>query len=90
MANYKTIGATAVVKPAAGKLKGIFVSSVSGSPTIAFFDSFETTGAAQTVIASFVPVAATFYPFGQYDGIFVNKGIRVEIGGTVVATVVFE
>ena len=90
MSLYRTIGATAVVKPAAGKLKGIFVSSVSGSPTVAFFDSFETTGAAQTIIASFVPVAATFYPFGQFDGVFANKGIRVEIGGTVVATVVYE
>lgn len=90
MAIYKTIGATAVVKPAAGKLKGIFVSAVAGSPTIAFFDSFSVSGAAQTIIASFVPVAATFYPFGQFDGIFANNGIRVEIGGTVVATVVYE
>jgi hypothetical protein len=90
MSIYKTVGATTVVKPAAGKLKGIFVSSVSGSPTIAFFDSFAETGAAKTIIASFVPVAATFYPFGQFDGIFATTGIRVEIGGTVVATVVFE
>ena len=90
MSNYTYITATAQIKTAAGKLKGIFVSSVSGSPTVAFFDSFAETGAAQTIIASFVPVAATFYPFGQYDGIFANKGIRIEIGGTVVATVVYE
>lgn len=88
MSNYMAVGGTKVVKPAAGKLKSIFVSSVSGSPTITIYDSFEVTGAAKTIIASFIPTAATTYNF--YDGIFANLGIRIEIGGTVVCTVVYD
>ena len=88
MANYLYIEASTVVKPAAGKIKGIFVSTASSTPTITIYDSFEVSGPADTVINTFTPAAAGNYNF--FDGIYVNKGIRVEIGGTVKCTIIYE
>ena len=39
MSNYAAITATTQIKPAAGKLNGIFVSSASSTPTITVYDS---------------------------------------------------
>ena len=88
MANYLYIEATTVVKPAAGKIKGIFVSSAASTPTITIYDSFSASGAAPTVINTFTPAAAANYNF--FDGIYVNSGIRVEISGTVKCTILYE
>ena len=88
MANYTAISATANIKPAAGKLKGIFVSAASATPTIIVYDSAATT-TTKTVLAVFTPAAATSYVL-PIDGIYCNNGIYVVISGTVTATVIFE
>lgn len=88
MANYKYITATSQVKVGAGKLKGIFVSSASATPTITIYDV--QTGTTTTMVGVFTPVGATYYPFGAYDGSYFNQGLNVVISGTVAATVVYE
>lgn len=88
MANYTQITATANIKPAAGKLKAIFVSAASATPTITVYDSAAAT-TTKTVLSVFTPAAATSYVF-PLDGIFVNNGIYVVISGTVSATIVYE
>ena len=88
MANYTYITASKQIKVGAGKLKGIFVSSASATPTITIYDV--QTGTATTMVGAFTPVSATYYPMGNYDGSFFNQGLNVVISGTVAATVVYE
>ena len=88
MANYTYISASANIKPAAGKLKCIFVSSASGTPTITVYDSAATT-TTRTIIGTFTPTAATSYLL-PLDGAYAKDGIYVVIGGTVTATVIYE
>jgi hypothetical protein len=88
MANYTYIEATTQVKTSAGKIKGIFVSAASSTPTITVYDE-ASGGTSKVLLATFTPVAATFYPLGV-DGAFANKGLNVAIGGTVKATVIYE
>lgn len=88
MANFTYISATKQVKVGAGKLKGIFVSAASGTPTITVYDE-PAGGTTNTLLGVFTPVAATFYPLGV-DGAFFNKGLNVVISGTVTATVIYE
>lgn len=88
MANYTYITASKQIKVGAGKLRGIFVSSASSTPTITIYDV--QTGTATTMIGAFTPVGATFYPFGSLDGAFFNQGLNVVISGTVAATVIYE
>lgn len=88
MSNYTYIEATTQVKTNAGKLKGIFVSAASGTPTITVYDE-ASGGATKVLLATFTPVAATFYPLG-FDGAYANNGLNVAIGGTVKATVIYE
>lgn len=88
MANYTYITASANIKPMAGKLKGIFVSSASSTPTITVYDSAGTT-TTQTILGVFTPAAATSYLL-PLDGAYAKDGIYVAIGGTVAATVIWE
>ena len=88
MANFAQITATANIKPMGGKLKGIFVSAASATPTITVYDSATTT-TTRTVLSVFTPVAATSYVL-PLDGIYVNNGLYVVISGTVSATIIFE
>lgn len=88
MANYTYITATANIKPAAGKLKGIFVSAASGTPTITVYDSAAAT-TTTTILGTFTPAAATSYLL-PLDGAYAKNGIYVVIGGTVNATVIYE
>lgn len=88
MANYTYISATANIKPAAGKLKGIFVSAASGTPTITVYDSAATT-TTNTILGVFTPTAATSYLL-PLDGAYARYGIYVVISGTVTATVIYE
>lgn len=88
MSNYTYIEATTQVKTNAGKLKGIFVSAASGTPTITVYDE-ASGGTTKVLLATFTPVAATFYPLG-FDGAYANNGLNVAIGGTVKATVIYE
>ncbi len=82
--SFKQMSASANVKPFAGVLQGIFVSTVSGSPTLAIYDSASTTTTVP-IIAQFIPVAATFYPMKTTFA----TGLYVVVGGTVQCTVVY-
>lgn len=62
-----------------GNLLGIFVSSVSGSPTLAVSD------ADGSKIATFTPVAATFYPMP----LRFRAGLIVTVGATCSCTVLW-
>ena len=88
MANYTYITASKQIKVGAGKLRGIFVSSASSTPTITIYDV--QSGTATTMVGVFTPAGATFYPFGSLDGAFFNQGLNVVLGGTVAATVIYE
>jgi hypothetical protein len=72
----------------AGKLKGIFVSSASSTPTIAVYDSAAAT-TTNIVLNTFTPVGATSYML-PLDGAYAKNGLYVVIGGTVAATVIWE
>lgn len=91
MSNYTYIEASTQIKNGAGKLKGIFVSAASSTPTITIYDDING-GTSKVVIATFTPVAATNYPLGMggESGLYTNTGINVVISGTVKATVVYE
>lgn len=88
MANYTYISASANIKPMAGKLKGIFVSSASSTPTITVYDSAAAT-TTNTILGTFTPAAATSYIL-PLDGAYAKDGIYVAISGTVTATIIWE
>lgn len=88
MANYTYITASANIKPMAGKLKGIFVSAASSTPTITVYDSAATT-TSTTLLGVFTPTAATSYIL-PLEGAYAKNGIYVVISGTVSATVLYE
>jgi len=89
MAQYSYITATSQVKTAPAKLKAIFVSAASSTPTITVYDSDAKT-TTTTVIGTFTPVSATNYLFNAAEGIYLNKGLYVVLGGTVSATISYE
>ena len=89
MSNYSYISTTSQIKVGAGKLKGIFVSAASGTPTITVYDS-DAKATTTTVVGVFTPAAATNYPFNSFDGIYLNKGLYIALSGTVTATVIYE
>jgi hypothetical protein len=88
MSNYIAITATKQIKVGAGKLNGIFVSSVSGSPTITVYDSGASSNSDPVVLATFIPTANTNHNF--FQGLYLSKGIYVVLGGTVSATISYE
>lgn len=88
MANYTYISASANIKTSAGKLKGIFVSAASSTPTITVYDSAATT-TTRTILGVFTPAAATSYIL-PLDGAYAKDGIYVVISGTVTATIIWE
>lgn len=88
MANYTAISATTQIKRDAGKLRGIYVSSASSTPTITVYDSFSSSASDPVVIATFTPTGNTNHNF--VEGLFTNKGIYVVISGTVSATVYYD
>lgn len=78
--------ATKAIKTAAGKLFGVFVSSVTDTPTIKICD----TAGADTnnpIVETFVVAAATMYWF---HGVPCNNGIRVILSGTATYTVFYR
>ena len=88
MSNYAAITATAQIKPAAGKLNGIFVSSASSTPTITVYDSSASSASDTVVLATFTPTGNTMHNF--FNGLYLNKGLYVVISGTVSATISYE
>lgn len=85
---YKQITATTEVKTSAGKLKGLFVSAASSTPTITIYDSSSFSTSDPKIIDTFTPTAGTNHNF--YDGIYAKNGLYVVISGTVSATIAFE
>lgn len=77
--NAKAITSTTTVFTGVGNMLGIFVSSVSGSPTLAVADG------STTLIATFTPVAATFYPMPLRFG----TSLIVTVGATCSCTVLW-
>lgn len=71
-------------------LQGIFISSVTGTATIAIFDSAGT-DTASTAVAAFTPIAPSgsmnWYSFG---GMQMKNGINVSVAATVVYTIVYD
>lgn len=74
--NYTNMTGTTTVFTGNGNLLGIFVASASGSPTIKVSDG------AGTVVNTFTPVAATWYPMPFRF----NTSLIVTIGATVDCT----
>jgi hypothetical protein len=87
MSNYSQISATTLVKNQPGKLKGIFCSSVTSSPTITVYDA-QVPGTDVKIIDTYTLTAATNMNF--YDGINCENGLYVVISGTASVTVYFE
>jgi hypothetical protein len=85
---YRQLTATTQVKPMAGKLKGIFVSAASSTPTITVYDSAVSLNTDPKILDTFTPVAGTNYNF--FDGLYANKGVYVVVSGTVSCTIAFE
>lgn len=85
---YKQLSATAQIKPMAAKLKGIFVSAASSTPTITIYDSPDSDNTDPKVIDTFTPTAGVNYNF--FDGLYLNKGLYVVISGTVSCTIAYE
>ncbi len=79
---YAQIGSSTNILKGKGRLAGIFVSSVSGSPTITVYDD-PATGTGNPIVAQFTPVGATWYPLPYAFG----QGLYVAIGATVSCTV---
>jgi hypothetical protein len=75
------------VKNQPGKLKGIFVSSVTSSPTVTVYDT-QTSETTAKIIDTFTMTAATNINF--YDGINCENGLYVVISGTASITVYYE
>jgi len=87
MSNYSQISATTLVKNQPGKLKGIFCSSVTSTPTITVYDA-QVPGTDVKIIDTYTLTAATNMNF--YDGINFENGLYVVISGTASVTVYFE
>ena len=87
MSNYSQISATTLVKNQPGKLKGIFCSSVTSTPTITVYDA-QVPGTDVKIIDTYTLTAATNMNF--YDGINCENGLYVLISGTASVTVYFE
>lgn len=80
MAYYKEIEASAQLKVGLSKLKGIFASSGT-SPTVAVYDSPDGDTNDPLVIAQFTAATPGNYMFTA-EGISLNNGLYVVIGGT--------
>ena len=89
MAQYSYITATSQVNAGPAKLIASFVSAASSTPTITVYDT-DAKGTTTTVIGTFTPVSATNYLFNAAEGIYLNKGLYVVLGGTVSATISYE
>lgn len=90
MASYQQISATTQIRASACKLRTIFVSSATSTPTITVYDSDRASASDPVAIATFTPTVGSDYHFAQGDGIFLNKGCYIVISGTVAITVAYD
>jgi hypothetical protein len=91
MAQYFHVNnADAQIKVGAGKLKGIFVSTASGTPTLAVYDTATSSTSDPTILATFTPSSNSMYLLsGDDGGIFFNNGLYIDKGGTTVNCTIF-
>ncbi len=90
-ATYMGLTATGNLKLGPGKLKGWFVSTASGSPTVTIYDSRNKSSSDPAIIATFVPVAgASVRLTGDDGGVGFTNGAYVVIADTVNVTFFFE
>ena len=80
MAYYAHLTATSQLKVGLSKLKGIFASSGT-SPTVAVYDTPDGDTNDPIVIAQFTAATPGSYMFTA-EGISLNSGLYVVIGGT--------
>jgi hypothetical protein len=79
------------VKVGAGKLKGIFVSTASGTPTLAVYDTATASTSDPVILATFTPAGNTMYLLSGDDaGIYFSRGLYFDKGGNVNYTVFYE
>lgn len=78
--NYRNITSTTTIYTGTGSILGIFVASASSTPTIKVSDG------ASTMVNTFTPVGATFYPLPGRFG----TSLVVTISGTVDCTVFWD
>jgi hypothetical protein len=91
MAQYLHVNnADVQVKVGAGKLKGIFVSTASGTPTLAVYDTATSSTSDPVILATFTPSSNTMYLLsGDDGGIYFNNGLYFDKSGTTVNCTVF-
>ena len=78
------------VKVGAGKLKGIFISTASGTPTLAVYDTATASTGDPVILATFTPTANTMYLLsGDDGGIFFSRCLWIDKGGTTVNCTIF-
>ena len=87
MAYYQEIEASTQLKVGLAKLKGIFASSGT-SVTVAVYDSAASSASDPTVIAQFTAATPGNYVFPP-EGVSLNKGLYVVIGGSSPKVTVF-
>jgi hypothetical protein len=75
------ITASTLIKTGGGRLRGIFVSAASATPTIKVWNS--TTNSGDVLVNTFTPAGPAFYEMPFQFGV----GCYVEISGTVDCTV---
>lgn len=77
------VSASALIKTGNGVLRSFFCSAASNTPAVTIHDGVDATGTA--IIQTFTPVSGVNYNF---DAI-VQKGLYIEITGTVSGTVLY-
>ena len=87
MAYYTQLSATSQVKVGLGKLKGIFASSGT-SVTVAVYDTPDGDTNDPLVLAQFTAATPGNYMFTA-EGISLNNGLYVVLGGTTPKVTVF-
>jgi hypothetical protein len=96
MANYYQLSVTAsvpnkvTIKTGAGKLKGMFCSSVGATPRITVYDS-DTQTATDTIVSILTPPGVENYPLaGDYGGLAFSHGLYCLCTGTFEMTLIYE
>jgi len=87
--NVAISSGSVVVKTGEGLLFGIMISDVGNTPRLSVYDLAATTGTttANTIMATFTPIAGTLYRFGA--PIKFSTGLALLSTGSVGATIVY-
>jgi len=85
--NYKQISGTAQIKPMAGRLKSILVSSTS-TGTLKVYDSPDGDTGDPVIIETLTPAANDIFDFS--NGLWFNNGCYMVIANSLEITVIYE